>query len=75
MSHKYKSKISIIFSILEACIDGKRRSHMISKFALSHSKFKFYSDFLLEKGFLFIDDGGLMKVTKKGKSFLERLMN
>lgn len=48
---------------------------MISKFALSHSKFKFYSDFLLEKGFLFIDDGGLMKVTKKGKSFLERLMN
>lgn len=75
MSDKYKTKINIISSILESCKEGKRRSYIINKFDLSGSKFKFYSDFLLDKEFLFIDGSGLMRVTNKGKYFLERLIN
>jgi len=56
-------------------MEGQRRSHIITKFDLSRSKFKFYSDFLLDKEFLFIDDRGLMRATNKGKYFLERLIN
>jgi predicted transcriptional regulator len=75
MSDKYKTNINIISSILESCIEGNRRSHIITKFDLSPYKFKFYSDFLLDKEFLFIDDSGLMRITNKGKYFLERLVN
>lgn len=75
MSDKYKTNINIISSILESCIEGQRRSHIITKFDLSRSKFKFYADFLLDKQFLFIDDNGLMRATNKGKYFLERLIN
>ena len=75
MSDRYKTKINIISSILESCKEGKLRSHIVSKFDLSPSVFKFYSDFLLDKEFLFIDDSGLLRVTNKGRYFLERLIN
>lgn len=75
MGDKHKNKINIISSILESCMEGQRRSHIITKFDLSRSKFKFYSDFLLDKEFLIIDDSGLMRATNKGKYFLERLIN
>jgi predicted transcriptional regulator len=75
MSDKYKTKINIISSILESCIEGNRRSHITTKFDLSHYELKFYYDFLLDKEFLSIDDNGLMRVTNKGKYFLERLIN
>ena len=75
MNGSYETKINIISSFLESCKEGRKSSHLINKFGFSRTQYKFYSDFLLYKEFIFIDREGLLNVTKKGKYFLDRLFN
>jgi predicted transcriptional regulator len=68
---KYRSRIEIISSILEASLDGAKKSKVMHRSFVSNTQFKLYMNHLIEKNLLSIDSEGKLTITTKGLQFLE----
>lgn len=71
MNPKYRSRIEIISSILEASIDGAKKSKVMHRSFVSNTQFKLYMNHLIEKNLLSIDSDSKLTTTAKGREFLE----
>jgi predicted transcriptional regulator len=68
---KYRSRIEIISSILEAAIEGAKKSKVMHRSFVSNTQFKLYMNHLIEKNLLSIDSESKLTTTRKGIEFLE----
>ena len=68
---KYRSRIEIISSILEASVGGEKKSKVMCRSFVSNTQFKLYMNHLIEKDLLRIDSDGKLTITVKGLDFLE----
>jgi predicted transcriptional regulator len=68
---KYRSRIEIISSILEASIGGAKKSKVMCRSFVSNTQFKIYMNHLIEKNLLSIDSDGRLTITTKGLDFLD----
>ncbi len=71
MNPKYRSRIEIISSILEASIGGAKKSKVMCRSFVSNTQFKIYMNHLIEKNLLSIDSDGRLTITSKGLDFLD----
>ncbi|HEU5462249.1 MAG TPA: winged helix-turn-helix domain-containing protein [Nitrososphaeraceae archaeon] len=71
MNPKYRSRIEIISSILEASVEGAKKSKVMHKSFVSNTQFKLYMNHLIEKNLLNIDSESKLTITTKGLEFLE----
>lgn len=71
MNPKYRSRIEIISSILEASAEGAKKSKVMHKSFVSNTQFKLYMNHLIEKNLLNIDSESKLTITTKGLEFLE----
>ena len=71
MNPKYRSRIEIISSILEASVEGAKKSKVMHKSFVSNTQFKLYMNHLIEKNLLNIDSERKLTITTKGLEFLE----
>lgn len=71
MNPKYRSRIEIISSILEASVGGERKSKVMCRSFVSNTQFKLYMNHLIEKNLLSVDIEGKLTITAKGLDFLE----
>ena len=71
MNPKYRSRIEIISSILEASVGGVKKSKVMCKSFVSNTQFKLYMNHLIEKNLLSMDSDGKLTITSKGLEFLE----
>ena len=71
MNPKYRSRIEIISSILEASIGGAKKSKVMCRSFVSNTQFKIYMNHLIEKNLLSIDADGRLTITAKGLDFLD----
>jgi predicted transcriptional regulator len=68
---KYRSRIEIISSILEACVEGAKKSKVMHRSFVSNTQFKLYMNHLIEKNLLSIDSESKLTITPKGLDFLD----
>jgi predicted transcriptional regulator len=68
---KYRSRIEIISSILEASLEGAKKSKVMHRSFVSNTQFKLYIDHLIEKNLLSIDSENKLTITTKGMDFLD----
>ena len=71
MRPKYRSRIEIISSILEASLEGAKKSKVMHRSFVSNTQFKLYIDHLIEKNLLGIDSDNKLTITSKGMDFLD----
>lgn len=71
MNPKYRSRIEIISSILEASVGGVKKSKVMCRSFVSNTQFKNYMNHLIEKNLLSIDSEGKLTITTKGLDFLD----
>ena len=71
MNPKYRSRIEIISSILEASVGGAKKSKVMCRSFVSNTQFKLYMNHLIEKNLLSINSDGKLTITAKGLDFLE----
>ena len=71
MNPKYRSRIEIISSILEASIEGAKKSKVMHRSFVSNTQFKLYMNHLIEKNLLSVDSENKLTTTAKGIEFLE----
>ena len=71
MKPKYRSRIEIISSILEASLEGAKKSKVMHRSFVSNTQFKLYIDHLIEKNLLSIDSESKLTITTKGLDFLD----
>ena len=71
MNPKYRSRIEIISSILEASVEGAKKSKVMCRSFVSNTQFKIYMNHLIEKNLLSIESDGRLAITAKGLDFLD----
>ncbi len=71
MNPKYRSRIEIISSILEASVGGAKKSKVMCRSFVSNTQFKIYMNHLIEKNLLSFDSNGRLTITAKGLDFLD----
>ena len=71
MKPKYRSRIEIISSILEASVEGAKKSKVMHRSFVSNIQFKLYIDHLIEKNLLRIDSESNLTITTNGLDFLD----
>ena len=71
MKPKYRSRIEIISSILEASVEGAKKSKVMHRSFVSNTQFKLYIDHLIDKNLLRIDSESNLTITTKGLDFLD----
>ena len=71
MNPKYRSRIEIISSILEASVGGVKKSKVMCRSFVSNTQFKNYMNHLIEKNLLSIDSEGKLTITTNGLDFLD----
>ncbi|MGZ5470787.1 MAG: winged helix-turn-helix domain-containing protein [Nitrososphaeraceae archaeon] len=71
MNPKYRSRIEIISSILEASVEGAKKSKVMHRSFVSNTQFKLYMNHLIEKNLLSINSESKLTITPKGLEFLD----
>ncbi len=71
MNPKYRSRIEIISSILEASVEGAKKSKVMHRSFVSNTQFKLYMNHLIEKNLLSLDSESKLTITPKGFDFLD----
>ena len=69
MNPKYRSRIEIISSILEASLEGAKKSKVMHRSFVSNTQFKLYMNHLIEKNLISIDSESKLTITPKGLDF------
>lgn len=73
----YRGRFDIIADILDASLDGVRKTHIMYRCNLSFQQLKRYLGFMLQKGLLHSvaekkeSNPGFFEITDKGKKFLK----
>ena len=69
---KYRGRLQIIADILSVVRDGAKKTHVMYQANLSFTLLKRYLTEVLEAGLVRCDDEDCYKLTRRGRSFLDR---
>ena len=78
LSKNKRNDIEILSEMLSLAQKGIKKTHLMYQTNVSYSQLVYYTDFLVEKGFIDIKNGGqnnIYRITEKGKNFLKDVEN